>query len=65
MKTLLVILAILISGSSYAMENNPTTSSGCYGIGKTPSLAQLSAITAKNGLILDKMATDTSVQVVK
>ena len=42
MKTLLVILALLISGSIYAW-GEPTKNIGCYGIGKVENIADLSA----------------------
>lgn len=43
MRTLLVILALLAAGNTYAW-GTATTNKGCYGIGKIPSdtLAQIS-----------------------
>jgi hypothetical protein len=43
MKTLLVILALLISGSTYAW-GAPTKNVGCYGIGKVQNLAEITAL---------------------
>jgi len=42
MKTLLVILALLISGSTYAW-GTPTKNIGCYGMGKAVDMSALSA----------------------
>jgi len=53
MKTLLVILSILVAGSTYAANGNPTTSKGCYGIGKIQNLSEISAFMNGNSSVQD------------
>jgi len=53
MRTLLVILTLLVTGSAHAMtipwEQPPIKNKGCYGIGKVQDLSALNWLTSSDG----------------